>query len=320
MTQASTPASDTALGIDIGGTAIKMGIVARDGSIIARNEFPFDQGLDFDALVGSLVRYADGLERRAGGAVQGVGIAAPGFADPQTGTFIDGTNNVPVLEGRSLTEALRTRLRCPAVIDNDALAAAHCELHFGAGRAYSRFILLTIGTGIGGAVVVDRRVLRGANGAPPEFGALVLDPRGERNYSGLPGTLEHLTNADAFVRNCVRASSGRIARLSPAEVFARARSGDVPAQRAIDETCRWIAQALGSMINILGPQACIIGGGIAGAGDALIAPIQRQLPAFTWPMLLSQTRVIAAERGNDAGLIGAAALALETRAAVGATD
>jgi glucokinase len=102
--------------------------------------------------------------------------------------------------------------------------------------------------------------------------------------------------------------------------LARARRGADRAQRAIDETCRWIAQALGSMINILGPQACIIGGGIAGAGDALIAPIQRQLPAFTWPMLLSQTRVIAAERGNDAGLIGAAALALETRAAVGATD
>jgi glucokinase len=306
-----TTAPDAALGIDIGGTAIKMGVVTRDGSVIARDEIPFDHGLDFDALVGSLVRHADGLERRAGAAVQGIGIAAPGFADPQTGTFIDGTNNVPVLKGRSLTRALRTELRRPAVIDNDALAAANCELHFGAGRAYSRFILLTFGTGIGGAVVIDRRVLRGANGAPPEFGALVLDPQGERNYSGLPGTLEHLANADAFVRNCARASGGGIARLSPAEVFDRARSGDAAAQRAIEETCRWIAQALGSMINILGPQACIIGGGIAAAGDALIAPIQRQLPAFTWPMLLSQTRVIAAERGNDAGLIGAAALAFE---------
>ena len=147
------------------------------------------------------------------------------------------------------------------------------------------------------------------HGEPPEFGALVLDPSGERNYSGLRGTLELLANAEAFVRN-YRNGSGS-ARVTTDEVFARAREGDAQARCAVDETCRWIAQALGSMINILGPELCIIGGGVAAAGDALLEPIRRQVGDFTWPMLLSRAEIVLAERGNDAGLIGAASLAFE---------
>ena len=298
-----------ALGIDIGGTAIKMGIVARDGSIVARDTFPFDHDLSFDGVVARIAERAEALSQRAHAKPLAIGVAAPGFVDPQTGAFVDGTYNVPVLKNRALSVALSQQLDLPAVIENDALAAARCELCFGAGRGRSRFVLLTIGTGIGGAVVVDGQVLRGPDGRPPEFGALVLDRSGDRNYSGLRGALEHLANAKAFVRNYRRAHD---AGITTTTVFDLARSGDPQAIAAINETTRWIAQALGTMINILAPEACIIGGGVAAAGSTLLEPIGRQLPDFTWPTLLPRTELVLAERGNDAGLMGAASLAFET--------
>jgi glucokinase len=303
----------TALGIDIGGTAIKMGIVARGGSIMARDTFPFDHDLSFDGVVAQIAERAAALSEHALARPAAIGIAAPGFADPQTGVFVDGTNNVPVLRGRALALALSEHLDLPAVIENDALAAARCELCFGAGRGRSRFVLLTIGTGVGGAVMVDGRVLRGPDGRPPEFGALVLDRSGELNYSGLRGTLEFLANAEAFARSYRRA--GGAADATAAAVFDRARRGDSHAVTAVDETTRWIAQALGTMINILAPEACIIGGGVAAAGSALLDPIRRQLSDFTWPTLLSRTDLVLAELGNDAGLIGAASLAFEALSA-----
>ena len=301
--------ASTALGIDIGGTAIKMGIVARDGAIMARGTFPFDHDLSFEDLVTTIAERAEALSQRARARPVAIGIAAPGFADPQTRAFVDGTNNVPVLKDRALAVALNQQLELPAVIENDALAAARCELCFGAGRGRSRFVVLTIGTGVGGAMVVDGRVLRGPGGRPPEFGALVLDRSGELNYSGLRGTLEHLANATAFVHSFQRA--GGAADTTAAAVFERAQSGDLLALAAVDETSRWIAQALGTMINLLVPEACIIGGGVAAAGSTLLEPIRRQLPDFTWPTLLSRTDVVLAELGNDAGLIGAASLAFE---------
>ena len=221
---------------------------------------------------------------------------------------MNGTENVPCLKGRSPSAALAQRFGIPVLTLNDGLAAANAELQFGIGRRLSRFVVVTVGTGIGGGVVLDGVLQSGPAGLPPEIGAMVLDPRGERNYSGLPGTFEHLASAGAFPRN-YRARAGQENVADPetaAAVFALAAAGDRAADAAIDDACRAMAQAFGSMINLLNLQGCVLGGGVAKAGEALLAPIRRHLPGFTWPYLLAGVELATAIHGGDSGWIGAA--------------
>ncbi|BBK32602.1 glucokinase [Stella humosa] len=295
----------SAIGIDIGGTAIKLGLVASDGRVLARRQFPFDRALGFEALADAIATAAKAVA--TGHAAVGVGISTPGYADRRDGTLIDGTANVPALAGRSLPAALGSRLGLPAVIENDGTAATLAELRFGAGKAFRRFALIAIGTGIGGGIAIDGRVVTGNAGEPPELGAMVLDAEGERNYSSLPGTFEHLAAADGFL-----AAHRRLSPADPApSVAALFQRDDAAAAAAIDATARRIAQALGSMINLLNLEACLLGGGVSEAGASLLDAVGRHLPDFTWPLLLARCRLLPAALGNDAGLVGAAALALD---------
>ena len=172
-----------------------------------------------------------------------------------------------------LAAALRDRLGIPIATVNDGSAAALGELNFGAGRGLERFVVVTFGTGVGGGVVVDGRVITGADGEPPEIGAMVLDAAAKS-----PRTLEEFACAAGFTSAYQR--QGGQARLPPQDIFARAASGEEAASRAIEETCRRIAQGLGTLINILNLQACLIGGGIAQAGRPLLDPIRRQPARF----------------------------------------
>lgn len=305
--------SATAIGIDIGGTAIKLGLVEADGGVRARRQLPFDRDLSFDRLVDRIARESERVA--AGARPAALGISTPGYADRRDGTLIDGTANVPALTGRSLPRALGGRLGLPAAIENDGTAATLAELRFGAGRPFRRFALVAIGTGIGGGIAIDGRVVTGNAGEPPEIGAMVLDAGGERNYSGLPGTFEHLCAADGFLAAHRRAAPDDPAP-SVAALFART---DAPARQAIDRTARRIAQALGTMINLLNLEACLLGGGVSEAGTDLLDAVRRHLPDFTWPLLLARARLLPAALGNDAGLVGAAALALERAAPTAVT-
>jgi glucokinase len=151
--------------------------------------------------------------------------------------------------------------------------------------------------------VIDGRIVTGARGEPPELGAIVLDCAGPVNYSGLPGTLE----AYASVPGLNDAYGSR--DLSAEEIFRRAGEGDAEAGRALDATCGRLAQACGMLVNALNLEACILGGGVSNAGEALRARVERHLPRFTWPMLLNNCQVRLAEHRNDAGILGAAAFA-----------
>ena len=302
-----------AIGIDIGGTAIKLGLVRADGRVHARRQFPFDRALSFEHLVDRIVEEARRVAEGAALRPVAIGISTPGYADRRSGTLIDGTANVPALAGRSLPLALGQRLALPAAIENDGTAATLAELRFGAGRPFRRFALVAIGTGIGGGIAIDGQVITGNEGEPPELGAMVLDAAGERNYSGLPGTFEHLAAAYGFLA-AHRDRHPDDPAPSVADLFARA---DGTAAAAIDATARRIAQALGTMINLLNLEACLLGGGISEAGADLLDAVRRHLPDFTWPLLLARTRLLPAALGNDAGLVGAAAIALDMAARQG---
>ncbi|SLN75831.1 ROK family protein [Oceanibacterium hippocampi] len=289
------------LGIDIGGSAVKLGLVAIDGSVRARRELRFEPGLDFDTFVDRLAAVATDCRREAGEPVCAIGVALPGYVDPDTGISLDGTDNVPILRGRSLPAALEQRFGLPAFAQNDGVAATLGERLFGAGRAFENFLMLTIGTGIGGGLVLDGRLVIGARGEPPEFGAMVLDAEGPMNYSGIAGTLE----AFAAVPGLNRAYGGQ-SDLPAKEIFGRAAAGEAAAAAAIDAVCRRIAQACGILINTLNLEACVLGGGVSNAGEPLLDAVRRHLPDFTWPRSLARCEICLAEKRNEAGIVGAA--------------
>jgi glucokinase len=159
--------------------------------------------------------------------------------------------------------------------------------------------------------VVNREVVAGIQGTPPEIGAICLDPQGPVNYSGIPGTFERLACASG-IEDLYRRLSGRKETLAnPREIFRRAAEGEAAALGTLDRTGRYLAQAFGIMINLLNLEACVIGGGISAAGEPLAEAVRRHLPSFTWPNLLRNARVLLAELGNDAGIVGAAAMAIQ---------
>jgi glucokinase len=298
-------------GLDFGGTAVKIGLITADGAVMSKTEIAFDPKKSFEDLVDSVCDSVQTLQTSAQVELTAVGISTPGYARPDSGILIDGTHNVPVLKGQSLPAALGNRLRLPAFIDNDGTCAAIGELLFGAGRRFNNFVLITVGTGIGGGVVVDRRVVTGRDGLPPEIGAICLDPAGPVNYSGIPGTFERLACASGIVE-IYRSESNRPSMgISPRDVFHRAATGDTAAATTVDMVARYIAQAFGIMINLLNLEACIIGGGISKAGNPLLEAVRHHLPAFTWPMLYRNAHVLLARLGNDTGMIGAATMAAQ---------
>jgi glucokinase len=297
-------------GIDVGGTAIKMGLVSNQGAILSKKTMPYDSRKSFEDLVESLCGSIQSLTSSPQADLLAVGISTPGFAEPGTGILIDGANNVPVLQGHSLPGALGRKMGLPAFIDNDGTCAATGELLFGAGRKFRNFALITLGTGIGGGVVINRQPVTGQEGQPPEIGAICLDPDGPVNYSGVPGTFERLACAAGFVELYRKFGGRGDARMSPRDIFRRAGEGDPAAESALDQEGRYIAQAFGVMINLLNLEACIIGGGMSAAGRPLLDAVRKHLPSFTWARLYHHARVVLAQHGNDAAIIGATAMAL----------
>ncbi len=291
-----------AAGIDIGGTTIKLGL-AQAGQVLARQRIPCAQLGSFDDLVERIVFSVHVMEAEAGREVDTLGIAAPGHARPDDGMMMDGTANVPLLKDRSLLIALRERIGRPVATINDGSAATLGELRFGAGRGISRMALLTLGTGVGGGIAIDGRLVTGVDGIPPELGAMVLDdaPAGAR-------TLEDFASASGFAAAYRRA--GGEGTFAPNEIFAKAGEGQEIAIAAIDAVCRRVAQGLGTLINALNLEVCLIGGGVAQAGEPLLRCIRGHLPHFTWPYLLARARVASAQTGQDAGILGASLTAL----------
>lgn len=298
-----TDRAAVAVGIDVGGTTIKLGLVDGEGRVLARRRIAYASIADFAALADTIATEALAMSREARRQPSCLGVAAPGHAQSSDGMMVDGTANVPLLRNRSLAAALRDRLGIPISTVNDGTAAAWGELRFGAGRRLDRFAVITLGTGVGGGIVIGGRVVMGTDGEPPEIGAIVLHASADP-----PRTLEDFACAAGFTA-AYRRQGGKLP-LRPEEIFAKAAADDEIAIQAVEETCRRIAQGLGTLINLLNLEACLIGGGVADAGEPLLAPIRRHLGDFTWRYLLSRARVENTATGSDAGMLGAAAWAM----------
>ncbi|MGO9411757.1 MAG: ROK family protein [Spirochaetia bacterium] len=329
-----------AAGVDFGGSSAKIGLIARDGSVLARENVSIDSRAGFDEVLGPvslrLSALVSGRPRTDKLVVAGIGM--PGFIDTRGGIVVGGAENIPCFRDRSPQDYLERALGVPAFSENDATAAAAGELLFGAGRKFASFLLITLGTAIGGGLVLGGRVYRGSRGFAGEVGHVCVVADGLLCNCGTRGCFEQYASGTAIVRTYVekmRKRGGDIpaATATPAATAAttatatmattatatmtakmvadRARSGEVPARETIEEAGRYIAQALGTILNVLDLEACLVGGGVAEAGDILLDPVRQRLPDYCWPEIAKGVQVLPAELGNDAGIRGAAAQALE---------
>lgn len=305
-----------AIGIDIGGTKIAGALVDEFGSIVRSDRVPTPT--DGSSIEGAVVEMIRSLA--AGEQVAAAGVAAPGFIDAAQSTVY----YTPNINWRN--EPLRARLEehldIPIFIDNDANAAGWAEFTFGAGRLYSDMVTLTIGTGVGGAIVVDDRLLRGGFGTGAEIGHMRMVPDGLPCGCGAHGCIEQYGSGRALLRYANElADAGGIGlglaearrdsgELTGDDVSRLLVAGDAGAHAAIRTLGGWLGEAAASLSAILDPQVFVFGGGVAAAGELLLEPIRAaylaHLPARGYH---PEPDFLIAELVNDAGVVGAADLA-----------
>lgn len=285
-----------AIGIDLGGTQIKGVVVSESGEVLRRELRP--TGDDGSRTFASTVRtLAEELGRDLP-----PGISAPGLAarDRRSVAFLPG--RLDGIEDLDWTDFLgRTRL---VPVANDAHCSLAGEAWIGAARGLRDAILLTLGTGVGGAILSEGKILRGHLGRAGHFGHVCLDMEGERSIAGMPGALEcHIGNYNIAAR-----SGGAFATTH--DLLAAVRGGDECARAVWRDSVRALACGIASFVNILDPEAVILGGGIAQAGDALFDPLHIELARVEWRPAGRAVRILPAALGEWAGAIGAARMAL----------
>jgi glucokinase len=284
-----------AIGIDIGGTQMKAIVVDADGKVLSRG--CFDTGDSTGAWASIARDYVAGVERKHGPTVA-VGVASPGLAASDGRSIAWMRGRMEAVQGFDWTAHLRREHLVPVL--NDAHAALLGELWCGAAVACKNAVMLTLGTGVGGAIVCDGRLLRGHLGRAGHLGHLSLDPDGKPDIVNTPGSLE-----DAIGEHTLLArSEGKFA--STAALVEAFRAGDADARRVWLKSIRALAAAIVSTINIVDPQVVIVGGGIANAGAALFEPLARELEMFEWRPLGEGVKIVPAALGEFAGAIGAA--------------
>jgi glucokinase len=319
MANDPSPAKPTAVGVDLGGTKLAVGVVDAERRIHHR-EVRRSAGLSTEELLAEL---EDALRAAlvAHPEARAVGLGIPCRIDRERGVAI-GAVNLP-LEDVPIRDRLSERLGLPVALDNDGNAAALAEQRFGAARGADNVVLLTIGTGIGGGLVLGGEVYRGSIGAGAELGHVVIDMDGPRCQGSCPnyGCVEALASGTAMGREGRAAAErhpdsalGR--RLAAGEevdgaaVTAAAREGDDVARDVLALIGRRLGVALASLANIFEPDVIVVGGGAMAAGELLLEPAREELRRRALrPM--DRTPVVAAELGPDAGMIGAATMALE---------
>jgi len=296
------------IGVDIGGTAIKIGAVDDQGKLLESERIPVYREIPFADFLDLLNKATESLMERHRPVAIGIGV--PGVPNPETGMLAGRCPAIPSLMEGSLSEILGKRFGVPAQVRNDAVGATYGEMRHGAGRNYQRFALFTLGTGIGGAVVIDRKIIDGPNGLSPQFGCMSMDPSRTDIAKPVPGMLEHLASASALVARCRELKPG-VDTPDAKAVVDRAKQGEPEALQAFDEMTRWLGQAVGIMSNMLNLEAVIFGGGVAHAGDFLTERVSKHTYDFVLLKPGRPPKILTAEHGNNAGIIGASVLAMD---------
>ncbi len=299
-----------ALGIDIGGTKIAVAAIDQTGTIHAQEAFATEAEQGFERAAGRMVEMADRVLSLAGWRREqlcGVGVGCAGPVSAERGT-INNPYTLPTWHDCDIVGRLRREFDRPAYLENDADAAALGEWFAGAARGSNRVVMLTLGTGVGGGVVIDGEVYRGAGGEHPELGHMPIAESGPECYCGTRGCLETIASGTGIA--LAGASAGWSASRA---VFEAAEGGDAAALAIIERVGDALAMATWTILHTFLPEVIVLGGGIGDVHFERFAPAMAARIPLATMVPAGGTRVVRATLGNDAGLVGAASLALPAR-------
>ena len=308
------------IGVDVGGTKVLGGVVDESGTVVktARRDTPREGGSALTQAIADVAK-----ELMAEFTIDSVGVSAAGFVSSDRKTML-ATPNIAGWNGVDLDYQLTSLIGRPVVIENDANAAAWGEARFGAGRGKRHMLMLTVGTGIGGGIVVNGELYRGAFGTAAEIGHIRVVPEGHLCGCGARGCFEQYGSGNALMRhareaiaaspdiarNLLSRGDGTLEGLTGKAITDAARDGDAVALAAFNTTAQWLGAGIASLAVVLDPECVVIGGGVIDAGEILLKPtreaLERSMPfAGKHPY----PEIIGAQLGNEAGLVGVADLA-----------
>ncbi len=314
--------ADYTIGIDLGGTYIKGGVCDAEDRLRTQDEIETEAERGFEHVLGRMAALVEQLLDKGKlprEQVRAVGVGAPGPMSHAKG-MIYGAPNLPGFVNVPLRDRFSEKIGLPVNLENDANAAAFGEFAAGAGRNVRNMVMLTLGTGIGGGIVLDGQLIRGTYDNAGEIGHTIVAPEGRPCPCGQRGCLERYGSANAVAERLREAiEAGETSRLQAKvaagerfdarDVVAAADAGDGLAARIWDETCTCLAIAVVNLQHLLNPELVVFAGGLIKAGARLLQPVQAAFDQRSWKIAPDAPRIAFATLGTDAGTIGAAALA-----------
>nr|WP_304218604.1 ROK family glucokinase [Fredinandcohnia onubensis] len=310
------------IGIDLGGTTVKLAFITQEGEIVTKWEIPTDKsGAKIIPDIAEAIEAKMNELKLSKEQFAGVGMGAPGPIHFEEGVIYKATN-LGWREMYPLKTELEANIGLPTVVDNDANVAAIGEMWKGAGEGAKDLLCVTLGTGVGGGIISNGNVVRGANGAGGEIGHITsLVDGGALCGCGKTGCIETIASATGIARLAKEAIQGgnessvlreqfeQTGEVTSKDVFEAAGKGDLLAQEIIDNVTTHLGLALSHVANGLNPEKIVIGGGVSKAGELLLLPLRKQFNRFAFPRVAEAAEITIATLGNDAGVIGAAYLA-----------
>ena len=309
------------IGIDVGGTTIKAGAVDENGTILCKDSRPTGVERGYEAMIKDMAMLGTWVVEQSGHSmadVKAVGIGIPGIMDPKTGRVPFCTNlhwhDVPILD------EMRKYVNVPVYVDNDATVAGLAESVAGVSSSVKNSVFITLGTGVGGGVVMNGRVFSGSHGVATEVGHMVTVAGGELCTCGNRGCWERYASATALIRegrklaqakpDCAlaKAVDGDLNRITAKHVIDLAKAGDPDCEGLMDWYVTHLCVGLTNLINLYDPEVIALGGGVSMAGEYLLNAVRAKLPEMVFFKSMPYARVELARMGNDAGIIGAAML------------
>jgi len=305
------------LAVDLGGTNVRLGMVTGDGRILRRRRTRIPVAADNEALYESLAGRINEFMSAGppGGPPEAVAV---GFAGPTNSSagYIYLAPNVGQLGDINLGEELRVRLGLPVLVANDANCAALGEFSYGAGAGSGSLFMFTLGTGVGGSLVIDGEIWEGAWGIAGEVGHTIIATDGPKCNCGRRGCLEALASGSAVIRDYVRKSrirsDSKRKAVTAKLVFDRAKQGDRIAEEVVADAARALGIGIANVFHLVNPEIVVIGGGVSRAGASLIRPATEHAREYVFAPLRDKLKVRRAKLGDDGALLGAARLAFNT--------
>ncbi|MEP6924059.1 MAG: ROK family protein [Pyrinomonadaceae bacterium] len=306
-------------GIDIGGTKIAIALETLEGVRVASERIPTQVEIGPYPIVENVMRIMEEMIENNHVRLVSIGIGCPGPLDIESGLILS-PSNLPNWNKFPIVELFEKRFKVPTVLDNDANTATLGEYIYGAGRGYNNLVYITVSTGIGGGIVINGEIIHGVGAGAGELGHTIIMPDGIPCKCGSTGCLETICSGLSIARRAkerlasgepslLRQLSGHTNEVTTEMVVEAVRKGDKLASEIWAETCHYLAIGIGNMITLLAPEAVIIGGGVATAGELLLKPLRSLLKQYVTMVPMEKVAVLQATLGSESGVCGALVIA-----------